>query len=116
MVKLFVYGTLRREGLANHFLINSTLLYSAIVLNGYSLYSYGHYPFAIKTNDNKDFIVGDVYEVDKETLRILDEYEGEMYKRVEENNGFSIYVKKDNLPESFPIIANGNWFSGKDKK
>lgn len=116
MVKLFVYGTLRKEGTANHFLLNSTLLDSAVVLNGYSLYSFGPYPFAIRTDNDKDFIVGDIYEVEEDTLLILDDYEGEMYKReIEKINGFYIYVKKDNLPESFPIIVDGDWFSEKTK-
>ncbi|WP_022850047.1 gamma-glutamylcyclotransferase family protein [Limisalsivibrio acetivorans] len=73
-VKVFVYGTLRK-GWHGHrtFLKDKEPLFTARV-NG-SLYHlpFG-YPVAVECEDSE--MTGEVYEVDKDTLRSLREYEG----------------------------------------
>ncbi len=72
---VFVYGTLR-QGSAGAISIrfpNSRFIAGAMV-NG-SLYDLGAYP-GLLANESNSPVVGEVYEVDDETLRQLDEFEG----------------------------------------
>lgn len=78
---LFVYGTLRRdfslplkEAVAGHLLYIGTGRVKA------TLYDLGAYPGAVKEGNSE--IVGDVVELQSETvLAVLDEYEGDEYRR-----------------------------------
>jgi pyruvate carboxylase len=83
-VNLFVYGTLRR-GIDNEFaamLARSARFVSSGKVQG-EIYLVAHYPGLIL--GGRDWIVGDVFELDGETLRALDEYEGseQFFRRVE---------------------------------
>ena len=75
MTKVFVYGSLR-EGCKAHDLLAKAKKIADARLLGYDLYRVAWYP-GIKLNpDNKDGVVGEIYEVDKNTLDMLDCYEG----------------------------------------
>lgn len=79
---VFVYGTLRK-GFGNHFLLkNSKFIGEAITKEKYSLYASG-IPYVVKVP--KTHIKGEVYKVDSETLKSLDQLEGHpnFYKREE---------------------------------
>lgn len=72
--KVFVYGTLRR-GYGNHRLLeNSEFLGNAITKEKYELTANG-IPF-VNPDKPTSNIVGEVYEVDNETLKSLDRLEG----------------------------------------
>ena len=72
-IYVFVYGTLRK-GYWNHRLLeNSKFIGEAITKEKYSLYANG-IPYVVKTP--KTQIKGEVYEVDIETLKRLDQLEG----------------------------------------
>ena len=57
--------------------------------------------------------MGEVYEIDENTLKDLDEYEGEWYFREEVRleNGLSalIYFLKKIPPVNYKVITDGNW-------
>ena len=81
-IYVFVYGTLRK-GYWNHSLLeNSKFLGKAITKEKYSLFADG-IPYVVKIP--KTQIIGELYEVDKETLERLDRLEGhpDFYKREE---------------------------------
>jgi len=72
--KIFVYGTLRKGGAANHLMEESSWLGSAN-LSG-QLFKIDWYPGAIYKPGSNQFVVGDIYEVSAKTLSQLDHYEG----------------------------------------
>jgi len=88
---IFVYGTLKRNKGANHFLSNAKFIGEGVI-QGYEMYIVGYFPGIVK---GKGKIRGEVYEVDEEILEMLDEYEGvpDLYERIREN------VKLDNGKE-----------------
>jgi len=75
MVKVFVYGTLMR-GHVNHtyYLSNSKFLGDA-ELSGYAMYNVSSFPGIV--TEQSEMVKGEVYSVDAETLRKLDNLEGE---------------------------------------
>lgn len=89
-MKVFVYGTLRKE-LGNHYLLqDSVFLGTGLTIDHYAMFesSLGHsIPYVVKLNPAiKDFgvcVEGELYEVDDLTLGNLDRLEGHpgWYKR-----------------------------------
>lgn len=71
-MKLFVYGTLRKNHHNNILLFTSSFLGEAITEVGYELALSG-IPYLIKGGEQ---VVGEVYEVDEETLSVIDQLEG----------------------------------------
>ena len=79
---VFVYGTLKR-GKRAHSLLSRARFVGEGTVEGYEMYIVRDYPGIVR---GKGKVRGEVYEVDEETLRRLDEYEGVplYYERVEE--------------------------------
>ena len=77
---VFVYGTLRKGERANSMLQNSVYC-GKYYLKDCAMYDLGGYP-GIKT-DKGEYVIGEVYLIDDETLKRLDGYEGEgsLYER-----------------------------------
>ncbi len=77
---LFVYGTLKKGERAHIFLKNAQFLGRACV-SGFELYDLGEYPGAKR---GKGVVKGEVYLVEEDLLKLLDEYEEEgiEYKRI----------------------------------
>lgn len=74
MAKLFVYGTLMSGSKSNHILAVQHYI-GVGVLEGYALYNVSEaYPGIVKQADKH--VIGDVYEVDANTIRKLDYHEG----------------------------------------
>jgi len=74
MERVFTYGTLMK-GQRVYGTFGDMKSFCDGILNGYGLYEAGTYPAAVPV---KDFCVyGEIYEVNEETLKRLDEYEGE---------------------------------------
>ena len=77
---VFVYGTLRK-GFRNHYLLSSSKFIGyGMTKDKYSLYADG-IPYVVKIPNTQ--IKGEVYEVDKNTLDVLDDLEGhpDFYRR-----------------------------------
>jgi len=77
---LFVYGSLLSHNSHHHLLEGNRFIGNAI-LEDYALYKIAWYPGIIPKKGAK--VLGEVYEIDKNTLKIIDEFEdeGELYQR-----------------------------------
>jgi gamma-glutamylcyclotransferase (GGCT)/AIG2-like uncharacterized protein YtfP len=66
-----------------HNLLNSSTFLEKAILKGYSLYNLGTYPGIKKTNEEQA-VLGELYEIDEQTLIQLDTYEdeGNLYNRI----------------------------------
>ncbi|GIM30010.1 branched-chain alpha-keto acid dehydrogenase [Clostridium polyendosporum] len=78
---LFVYGTLMK-GLINHqYLINQEFICEAEILD-FGLYNVTeNYPGIIRKQNSR--VKGELYKIEEDLLKILDEFEGEEYTRIE---------------------------------
>jgi gamma-glutamylcyclotransferase (GGCT)/AIG2-like uncharacterized protein YtfP len=119
MNKVFVYGSLLR-GEGNHKLLrNSELLGETTTPEGFGIIDLGWFPGAIRTEKGK--VVGEVYEVDDETLNRLDSLEGYnrrdplegLYNRIEIDTEYGtayMYLYNDRfMIRHMPTIEEGNW-------
>jgi gamma-glutamylcyclotransferase (GGCT)/AIG2-like uncharacterized protein YtfP len=113
---IFVYGTLRRGG-ANAMSIrfpNSKFIAAAKV-NG-SLYDLGSYP-GLLLNEAQSPVTGEVYEVDDETLKELDDFESSSFycrKPVEISLGAHprecwTYEPNPKFCSLHLLISSGDW-------
>ena len=114
-MKVFVYGTLRR-GEPNHYLLESAkYIGTTKTPEGlFVLHDLGPFPAAEPVDVVwSPSIVGEVYEVDDETLKKLDTLEGVdsgFYRRIRVGTPLGecwIYVMDD--VNDYPIISNGDW-------
>jgi len=88
--KVAVYGTLR-QGQGNHRLLNQDPV-KHIEVAGFKMYSLGGFP-AIQTSENsKDVIKAELYEVDDSTLRDLDRLEGYDRTQTTTNTFYDVQV------------------------
>src|SRR5918993_1794742 len=71
---VFVYGTLRRGGAGAMSVRFPASQFIADAKVGGSLYDLGAYP-GLLLNESNSLVVGEVYEVDDESLNKLDEFE-----------------------------------------
>lgn len=76
MIRLFLYGTLRRGGSAHHRMSGQRFLGDARTAPGYGLYRLSGYPGLVAVPDHAEGVVGEVWEVDDAALAALDAYEG----------------------------------------
>jgi gamma-glutamylcyclotransferase (GGCT)/AIG2-like uncharacterized protein YtfP len=115
-VKLFVYGTLLR-GEANHALLTgSRFLGEARTEPVFELVSFGEYPAMVRGGST--VVLGEVYEVDAETLAQVDELEEhphffrrEMVRLEGEGEAF-VYVVTRETARGRPRIPSGDWRLG----
>jgi gamma-glutamylcyclotransferase (GGCT)/AIG2-like uncharacterized protein YtfP len=118
-MNLFVYGTLRR-GIDNEhaaMLARSARFAGTGKVQG-ELYLVAHYPGLIL--GGHEWVVGDVFELGGETLRVLDEYEGseQFFRRVEapvllesgEGIRAQVYIYTGDTHGKERIVS-GNWLS-----
>jgi len=119
MNRIFVYGSLL-SGMGNsHFLENSQKLGDDITPNGFSLVDLGYFPGALKANYG--IIKGEVYEVDDNTFKRINQLEGYneanptkgLYNRIEIDTTFGkafmyIYNNVYNSND-FTFVEDGDW-------
>ena len=113
MHTLFVYGSLL-EGLGNHrYLMGARLVRHARTAPAYTLVSLGGFPGLLEVGTTR--VVGEVYEVDDETLVAVDRLEGHPghYERVpirlERRFRAEGYVLRRAGAASYPIVEGGDW-------
>jgi gamma-glutamylcyclotransferase (GGCT)/AIG2-like uncharacterized protein YtfP len=117
--KLFVYGTLKRAGVANHLLTSMGMKFAGEATTFGHLYSLGAYPVLIPS-DGKGLVQGELFSIprvkDEEILARLDQYEGSAYRRktltVDSFGGTLVvlaYVLNGHLPLRAKLIPSGRW-------
>lgn len=110
-LRLFVYGTLRREGVAASYLEGQRMLKQNFRLPGFAMYDAGWYPFVVPAGADS-VITGDVYEVDQSLVPILNTYEGEGYvAHFLEKENVLLYLKADEQTDGFVQVDSGDWIS-----
>jgi gamma-glutamylcyclotransferase (GGCT)/AIG2-like uncharacterized protein YtfP len=104
-VYLFVYGTLKR-GEPGHELMAGAQFVSTVLKTGMKFIRDAEYPSAIETNDSTDYVVGEIWAVPAADLPLMDEYEGENYKRVilKDSNLYA-YVLRENESDKFATLT-----------
>jgi gamma-glutamylcyclotransferase (GGCT)/AIG2-like uncharacterized protein YtfP/predicted ester cyclase len=114
---VFVYGTLRRgsaQAMSTQF-PNSKFIAEAKVTG--SLHDLGSYPGLLLEESNSSSVIGEVYEVDDETLNRLDDFEASSYyqrKQVEVSLGTQrrpswVFVPDPELCSHGAQIISGDW-------
>lgn len=111
-MKLFVYGTLK-QGFGNHVLLKDSTLIGTLELPGYSMHSFGWFP--VITPSQRDSVVGELYEIDEDTLARCDRLEGHpsFYQRITEHDSehgeFYVYVQHPDEVQHLAKVEGGEW-------
>jgi gamma-glutamylcyclotransferase (GGCT)/AIG2-like uncharacterized protein YtfP len=107
------YGSLR-DGLENHIGYASSLKRVGItVIPGYKMYSLHEYPYAVRTGDETNLIVAELFEItDAETEQMIYEMEIDagyiLSEVVIDNTIFGIFLFEQPDP-AHPFVAHGDW-------
>jgi len=113
---VFVYGTLRRGGARTMSIGFPDSKFIADANVSGSLYDPGAYP-GLLLNESNSLVIGEVYEVDDEILKELDEFEASSYywrKQVEISLGTDrkvcwIYEPDPEFYSLRTLITSGDW-------
>jgi gamma-glutamylaminecyclotransferase len=111
--RLFVYGTLQRGERSHQLLRRARFVRETATAPGFRLVSLGEYPGMVKADAGA--VAGELYEVDEETLRELDGFEGhpEAYWRTEiqlvDRVRAQAYLLPPERARGRPGIASGDW-------
>lgn len=111
--RIFVYGTLLRGEDNHHFLRSASYLGSARTAPRFQLFDVGPYPALV--DGGAMAVVGELYEVDVETLAALDDLEDhpEVYRRTEisldDGTVAQAYLLVGASAEGLAVIASGDW-------
>lgn len=104
-VYLFVYGTLK-QGEPGHELMAGATFVATVLKTNLRWIRDAEYPSCIETNDTTDFVVGEIWAVPAADLPLLDEYEGDNYRRVQlKDSNLYAYVLKEDTTEKFAAIT-----------
>lgn len=78
---VFVYGTLLK-GKRNHHILSNSKFIGKGTISGYFMFNLGTYP-GIQKSKHDSKVIGEVYEVDETTMKVLDELEevGYLYNK-----------------------------------
>jgi gamma-glutamylcyclotransferase (GGCT)/AIG2-like uncharacterized protein YtfP len=74
--RLFVYGTLKRDGVRRHVLAGQRFLGPVRTLPHYALFDLGPYPGLVSVVTNGQVVEGELYEVAENLRTALDSMEG----------------------------------------
>jgi gamma-glutamylcyclotransferase (GGCT)/AIG2-like uncharacterized protein YtfP len=121
MTKVFVYGSLL-SGLGNHGLLeDATFLGKTKTPRGFAMLDLGWFPGVIHSDVHEAPVLGEVYEVDDDTLKRLDRLEG--YRHEEPDSGLYnkatietefgeaiIYIYNNHYGRG-NIVSDGDWRS-----
>ena len=118
-MNISVYGTLRKKCGANYKMDNTEFIGKSKENVNFKMLHLGGFPGLVKSEE-KNELVFETYKIkddDKDTLRILDQYEGypSFYDRCEielDNLGVKswvYYLKNDKYSEGANQIISGDW-------
>jgi gamma-glutamylcyclotransferase (GGCT)/AIG2-like uncharacterized protein YtfP len=114
--KYAFYGSLRK-GMYNYHALAQGLTYEKTVeVSGYKLFSLGAYPFAIKTNDESDKLVIDLFTITNDrtenSIHRMELGAGYIYDEVDVDGvSYGIYLFPNRLRdyESYTQVKGGDW-------
>lgn len=110
---LFVYGTLKKNHIRNGVLDGSEYLGEVKTLARYTMVDLGAFPGILEFGNQHIF--GELYSVNKKTLKICDSIEGHpnfyLRKKILLSNKVEAfaYFLVDKKYEAFPKVAFGKW-------
>jgi gamma-glutamylaminecyclotransferase len=111
VIRVFVYGTLRRGGRGNRLLRGCRYLAESTTDPGFELVDMGPYPGLVA--GGAVAVRGEIWEVPSDLLAELDAYEGEEYARVAirlaDGSQAQAWVMHAHHTEGRPRIAGGEW-------
>lgn len=118
-----VYGTLREGEYNYNALLKDKRCLDTIRVKGLRMYSLGMFPCVVATNNDKDAVVMEVYELDdnkdEETINFITNMEigaGYVTKNVDTELGKVLYYAYENTPQYAKHIESGDWIEfQKDK-
>jgi gamma-glutamylcyclotransferase len=112
--RIFVYGSLLK-GLTNHrLLVRARPLGKARTTRGYRMHDLGHFP-AVVADAEGGRIVGELYEVDADTLTALDRLEGHprLYRRtlvtLDDGTCAETYLMRAEQVHAADVVPSGDW-------
>ena len=73
---IFVYGTLKKGFGANSLLQPANLVIENVAIRGFKMYTNGSFPMVVESEKGSDAVYGEIWEIEEDTLRRLDRYEG----------------------------------------
>jgi gamma-glutamylcyclotransferase (GGCT)/AIG2-like uncharacterized protein YtfP len=98
---LFAYGTLRR-GEPGHGLMADAAYVATVMRPHLRWISDAEYPACIESEDAADFVIGEIWAVPVKDLPLLDDYEGENYRRVQlRDSNLYAYLLKESEADEF---------------
>ena len=98
---LFVYGTLRK-GEPGHELMSGANFVATVMKTNLKWIREAEYPSCIETEDATDFVVGEIWDVPKSGLTLLNDYEGHNYKLVQlRKSNLYAYLLKEHDADKF---------------
>lgn len=112
---VFVYGTLRRGGCYHETLAGSRFLKKVRTEPEYTLIDLGAYPGMLPSGNTS--VAGEIYEVDDEVLRRLDELEEcpDLFIRARVallgQDAVWGYLYRGGVETEIPCITSGDWFA-----
>ncbi len=111
--RIFVYGTLRRDGSQHHRMRAATWIANASVKG--VLYHIDWYPAIVLSTEAEASVRGEIFMVDDDILAELDLFEGKEYKRVlvnatdEQGHTQQAWIWAAWEKPNKPIILSGDW-------
>lgn len=114
-MKVFVYGTLRAGQPNHHILGGARALGRATTPAAFRFHSLGPFPGMVRGGTQA--VVGEVYEVDHETLANLDRLESHprFYRRerirLADGQAVEVYLLPERTVAGRPVIASGDWLA-----
>ena len=112
---VFVYGSLKLHCSNQDKLKNSKFACASKTSEMYTMLDFGMFPGVVKIDDDsisKSHINGEVYEIDDDTLKHLDGFEGIFFTRemIPIECGISVWMYFLNaIPDEYEIVENGMW-------
>src|SRR5262245_40588305 len=113
--QLFVYGTLKRGGCRHGTLASQRFLGVARTTATYVLHDFGDYPGLVASREGGTAVHGELYEVERSMVGLLDEMEGspDWFKlepvALDGIDGAAWAYFYQGAPGDRPRIASGTW-------
>ncbi len=114
---LFVYGTLKRDGIRNKAIADQRFIREATTKNGYQLLDLGSFPGLVRVENDGRQIAGELWEINNSKIQMLDKIEGAptLYRMEtvdiegESRRVYSYFFKLRAKSGAAPVIENNCW-------